>query len=244
MMGIKQRILHLANRFGYHIERTGSDVAFPILRPLDRNGIEVLADKDFQQSCESLGDTTLLDTPRLANLWQLCRMTDPTGAMLEIGTFKGGGALHLSNCCPDREIIVCDPFDADSFEFIHPELDSLFKGGQFATTSQSSVEQLLKGKKATIIPGYFPASIGNHILPRLSFVHLDVDVYKATKDSLMFILNLQQLCPHSLIVFDDYNRSAQGVNQAVHEVVNEIPGTLALPLFPGQGVIIPKSWFS
>ena len=82
------------------------------------------------------------------------------------------------------------------------------------------------------------------MFPKLSFIHLDVDAYKATKESLLFILRLPQLCARSLIVVDDFNRGACGVNLAVNEVAEEIPGTLALPLFPAQGLIIPKSWFS
>jgi hypothetical protein len=241
-MGIKGMILRLANACGYHIERTRIRDAYPVLRPMDRNGIEILADKSFQESCRSINGFTLLDTPRLANLWELCRLTDPTGAMAEIGTFKGGGALHLSNCCPERAIIVCDPFDKESFEHLDPCLDRLFQKGGFADTSQDAVARLLKGRKAVIIPGYFPRSARNFSFPRLSFIHLDVDVFKATKESLLFILSLPQLCPRSLIVLDDFNRGASGVNQAVKEVLAEVPGTLAFPLFPGQGLIIPKSW--
>lgn len=90
-MGIKGMILRLANACGYHIKNIRIRTGYPILRPMDRNGIEILANEAFQQSCRSLRGSTLLDTPRLANLWQLCQLTDQDGAMAEIGTFMGGG---------------------------------------------------------------------------------------------------------------------------------------------------------
>ena len=160
--------------------------------------------------------------------------------MLEIGTFRGGGALHLSNCCVNRQIIVCDPFDAESFEHVNPNYDQQFQKGQFVGSSEQAVVELLKGRNAVVIPGYFPHSVKSHQLPRISFIHLDVDVYKATKDSLLFTLDVIELCADSLIVVDDYNRGADGVNVAIKEVAEQRPGTLVFPLFPGQALVIPR----
>ena len=80
-----------------------SEKDFPVTKRMDRSNIEILADAEFQRSVREVEDLTLLDTARLANLWQLCRSTDLSGAMLEVGSFRGGGALHLSNCCPTRQ---------------------------------------------------------------------------------------------------------------------------------------------
>ncbi len=229
-------------RLGYHIERVETRNRFPVLRPIDVNGVEVLGDEIFQSSCRALGNRTLLDTPRLANLWMLCRMTDPAGAMAEIGTYKGGGARHLANCCPGRSIIVCDPFSSEGFENLDPAVDTRFEYGSFSDSSEASVAELLKGSNFRIIRGYFPESAKGADLPPLSFVHLDVDVYKATKAALLFLLSESRLKPRSLIVLDDFNRGALGVNKAVDEVVREVQGTLAFPLFPGQALIVPKTW--
>jgi hypothetical protein len=241
-MNIKGVILKLIDACGYHVEKKNIRDAYPVIRPMDRDGLEILADNAFQQSCRSLHGLTLLDTPRLANLWSICRLTDPDRAMIEIGTFKGGGALHLSNCCPEREVIVCDPFSQESFDHLDPELDQLFHKGDFAASSQSAVLALLKGRKSVVISGCFPESAKKFKFPKISFVHVDVDVYKAIKESLRFILELPQLCARSLIMLDDYGRGAAGVNKAVKEMSEENPEVLALPLFPGQCLIIPKAW--
>ena len=99
---------------GYEIYKVNS--RYPITKPIKVADVEILADQEFQASVRETKDVTLLDTARLANLWNLCRMTDPEGAIIEIGTFQGGGALHLSNAAPDRKIIVCDPFSDESFQ--------------------------------------------------------------------------------------------------------------------------------
>ena len=50
---------------------------------MDESHLEVLADLKFQASVDEVKDITLLDTARLANLWQLCRMTNPAGSLIE-----------------------------------------------------------------------------------------------------------------------------------------------------------------
>lgn len=78
-------------------------------------------------------------------------------------------------------------------------------------------------------------------LPPLSFVHLDVDAYGATRDSPRSLLSNGVLLPKSLIVRDDYNRGSDRVNRAVEEVLSEVP-ILVLPVLPGEAVIVPPSY--
>jgi hypothetical protein len=216
---------------------------FPIAKPLDRVNIEILADPDFQRSVNEVEGLTLLDTARLANLWQLCRATDLTGAMLEVGSFRGGGALHLSNCCPTRTIIACDSFQ--SFEVIDPMLDLNFKKGEFADTQYERVSALFssRNRPGKVFAGFFPASVSGSKLPMISFVHLDVDIYKATRESLVFLFQRGMLMDRSLIVLDDFRRSAKGVDQAVAETIEEHPDWICIPIFPGQGLMLRKSYF-
>tara|TARA_B100000315_G_scaffold224707_1_gene230430 strand:+ start:578 stop:1300 length:723 start_codon:yes stop_codon:yes gene_type:complete len=231
---------------GYQIERIVPLIPPdpPGLREIDRKEVEVLADKDFQRSCQAVASISFLDISRLASLWTLCRLTDPTGAIVEIGTYRGGGALHLSNSAPDRKILVFDPFSEESFEDLDPILDGLFSRGQFSGHRKENVEALLVGRDVQVVEGFFPASVADLSLPKISFVHLDVDVYKATKESLDFLLAPGVLAAKSLIVIDDYNRRADGVNKAVSEALAVVPGTLVFPLFPAQALIVPNTWQS
>ena len=239
------QLLQKITRFlGFEISRySKAKRLFPVHAELEHNGIEILSNSDFNKSCNEIKNFTLLDTPRLANLWMLSQQSDKDGAIIEIGSYKGGGAKHLSNANPERKVIVCDPFDDKSFQEIDNSVDSNFFHGQFSNTSYDSVVKLLSGCNAEVIKGYFPNSVSEKKLPKISFVYLDVDVYKATFESLIFLVSNQCLLEKHIILLDDYNRSCDGIDKAVKEFLSFHPSYKALPLFPGQGVLIPETFF-
>ncbi|MGO8675608.1 MAG: TylF/MycF/NovP-related O-methyltransferase [Limisphaerales bacterium] len=235
--GIRYRLRALR----FYVRKVGGD--FPIAKPVDPFGVQVLGDAGFQASVKEAAHLTVLDTGRLANLWKLCRMTDPGGNILEIGSFRGGGALHLSNSCPSRKIIACDSFR--SFEEVHPTLDKSFHQGMFSNTGKERVAALFAARKRNyeVLDGFFPASAAGKTLAPVSFVHLDVDVYKATIESLNYLEQERILLDRSFIVLDDYDRKAEGVNQAVAEFVAAHKPWLAIPLFPAQCLMLTAAWF-
>ncbi len=213
---------------------------FPIHRPLVSENVQILANSSFQESCMQIGGNSLLDTPRLANLWDIAQASNSAGAMAEIGTYRGGGALHLTNACPNRKIYVFDPFSEESFEKLDEALDGHFKHGDFRGVPIEHVASLLVDKNVEIIQGYFPQSCLNRTFEKFSFIHLDVDVYDATINSLRFLFQSGLLLPKSYIVIDDFNRGCLGVDKALKEIKFEFPNIHVLPLFPSQGLIITE----
>lgn len=212
-----------------------------IVKPIDPIGVELLGDRDFQESCAQVYNLTLLDTPRLANLWQLCRQTDPQGNILEVGVYQGGSALHLANSSPGRQVFACDSFTG--FARLDKTLDHAFDEQMFKNTSKEAVERMFSasGRPIRVIAGFFPQSCAAVDLGRLSFVHLDVDVFEATLDALNYVSG--KMMDRSLIVLDDYNRTADGVNRAIDSFLTKNSGWQVLPLFPSQALLIPKTWF-
>jgi hypothetical protein len=120
------------------------------MKRMDEFHLEVLTDLKFQASVDEVKDITLLDTARLANLWQLCRMSNPAGSLIEVGSYKGGGAIHISNSCPDRTIFVCDTFEGFGDLTIDPSLDHLFAKERFRDTSFEL--RLLRLEHARFLP--------------------------------------------------------------------------------------------
>ena len=240
---LRQAILKLIRSRGYDLvkARFTAEGRPVLIKPIDPVGVELLGDPAFQASLAEVYDLTLLDTPRLANLWQLCRQTDPGGAILEVGVYRGGSALHLANCCPARRVIACDTFTG--FGRLTPALDHAFDTKMFKDTSRAAVENLFRerGRKITVVEGFFPQSCAKLSLGAISFVHLDVDIYEATRDALEFLAD--KMAPRSLIVVDDFNRTADGVNQALAGFVKQRPNWAVLPLFPSQALLIPQSWY-
>src|ERR1700730_1946968 len=74
--------------FGFDIVKYSNLVK----KPMDESHLEVLTDPAFQVSINEVKKLTLLDTARLANLWQLCRMSNcPASApMRQIGRVEEG----------------------------------------------------------------------------------------------------------------------------------------------------------
>lgn len=212
-----------------------------VKKPIDENNVEILTDEQFVKSINEVLKYSMLDTDRLANLWDYCRLSNPNGDILEIGSYKGGGALHLSNSQPSRKIYICDSFEG--FETIDEKLDVNFNLSQFKDTTIYNVAQLFSSKNRNfeIKQGFFPSSFQNVEFPKISFVHLDVDIYKATLESLFFLDD--KMIEKSFIIIDDYNRKCEGVNKAVEEFLSQSNNWRVFPLFPSQGLLIHKSWF-
>jgi hypothetical protein len=113
----------------------------------------------------------------------------------------------------------------------------------FKNTSFDAVNRLFlnRGRFYRVLPGYFPASCAGVEIAPVSFVHLDVDLYEATRDSLEYLHS--KMMPRSLMVLDDYRRRAAGVDQAVAEFIARHPDWTAFPLFPGQALLVKQTWF-
>jgi predicted O-methyltransferase YrrM len=225
----------IAGRRGFELTRDLPE--YPLSPAIDADGIEVLADPDFRAAVEAIKGRTILDVGRLANIWQLVRETPP-GPMLEIGSPRGGGALLMALACSNREVLACDPWSrTESFESLDPDLDRRFVRDQFADSSVLDVRRfyIQNGNKVEAVQGFFPDSVRDRNLQGISFVHLDVDVYQGTRNSLDYLAN--RMAPGGIIVLDDFRREAMGVDQAVREFETEHPGLKALPIFPGQGMI-------
>ena len=208
--------------------------------PIDTNNVEILSDKDFCRSVAQVRDHTILDVARLANLWSLAKRAGP-GVFLEVGSFRGGSALHICNAVDDRmSAFYCfDPFETGGFEKITGS-DKLFRSDDFRETAYETVQKLLAGKpNAKVVQGFFPAAAEGLDLRNIAFCHLDVDVYKATKSSLEYLSC--RLAPRSMIVLDDVNRRVEGVDVALTEFLADHPCFLLVPMFPSQGLLLSKA---
>ncbi len=180
-----------------------------LVPPIDTSFIEILTDEEFRASAAAARGRTMLDVARLANLWYLARQAGP-GVYLEVGSFRGGGALHVCNAVQTRKprFYSFDPFEAGGFEAVGSQ-DKLFRKDQFTDTSYQEVVRLLSGHpNATVVKGYFPAAAENLDLRPIAFCHLDVDVYEATPGQSG--VSGAAAGPKSFIVMDDVHRNAKG----------------------------------
>jgi hypothetical protein len=182
--------------------------------------LDVLHDDAFQDSLREMKHISQFDTSRLANLWQLCRMSEPRGTIVEVGVFRGGTSLHLMNCRPEARFIAADTFRnvADPDEVV----------GRLQR----------KGKDLTVLRGVFPDSDLHGAVKKVTFAHIDVVLYESCRRSLDYIA--ARCMRSAIIVVNDAIRHPWGVTEALCEFQESHPEWLVLPLYPGQAVAIRR----
>ena len=141
----------------------------------------------------------------------------------------------------DSAFYCFDPFENGGFEKL-TDCDAAFEPDDFRDTQYEAVVKLLSSKpNAKVIQGFFPAVAEGLCLQEIAFGHLDVDTYEATKDSLEYLA--PRLAIRGLLVLDDLgHRETPGVKKALDEFVAKHPSFVAIPMFPCQAVLLPKSF--
>jgi len=138
------------------------------------------------------------------------------GDMAEVGVYQGGSAKLISEAKGNKTLHLFDTFtglpslsDVD----VHFGIN-FWKENDFNNTSQEKVMNYLsKYNNIKIYPGKFPETSKPIINSKFSFVHLDVDLYQSTLDSLNFFY--PRLIQGGIIITHDYHSS--GVNKAFKE---------------------------
>lgn len=215
----------------------------PLDPPVESEMMDILSYPAFRRSVSEVKDFTCLDIVRLANLWNLAQFAE-SGLFLEVGSFRGGTALHICNAVDDRggkaRFLCFDPFESGGFEGLR-DCDQAFKSTDFTNTRYDAVVELLAAKTyATAIQGFFPAAAEGLNLSQIAFCHLDVDIYEGTRQSLEYLA--PRLAPRGLIVVDDFgHKECPGVRKAVTEFLAVHQEFQAIPMFPCQAVLLPKT---
>ncbi len=88
-------------------------------------------------------------------------------------------------------------------------------------------------------PGWIPERFADVASARFAFVHVDVDLYQPTLDSLAFFY--PRLVPGGVLLCDDYGSSAcPGAKRAFDEMIADKPEQRVVHLPTGQGFIIKR----
>lgn len=178
------------------------------------------------------GIAPLLRRDRFFSLLQIFRTTLALdGMMAECGCFRG-----LSSYLMCSTLKRANPaFDGagyrifDSFAGLSPpgsedalegegarveRLRHMTRQGSFAASLDKVKAALSEFPRIEYFPGWIPAAFPQESTTRYRFVHVDVDVYQPTRDSIEYFY--PRLVPNGVIVCDDYNWP--GARQAVEEI--------------------------
>ena len=141
-----------------------------------------------------------------------------TGAVAEVGVYKGEFAKYINQAFPDKKLYLFDTFEGFNKKDIEVENNKNFSEAtqDFSNTSINEVLDKMSNKENCIVKkGYFPESLDG-LDTEFCFVSLDTDLYKPILDGLhYFYPRLQQ---GGYIFVHDYNNDLYpGAKQAVHE---------------------------
>jgi len=139
------------------------------------------------------------------------------GDIAEVGVYRGGSARLMCEVRGSRGLYLFDTFEG------LPEAntgDERFGSGQYAASYDKVRAYLSAFPNVHLFKGLFPATAGPITGKRFSFVHLDVDLYESTRDSLEFFY--PRVSRGGIILIHDY-LWAEGVRRAVQEFCSGRP---------------------
>lgn len=180
-------------------------------------------DFEFKSIYREIAPRSILDRKRAWVIYNLVMATDNLpGAIGEIGVYRGGSAkLILAARRSDRVFYGFDTFSG--LPETEKSRDPYWSAGEMADTTIEEVRQFLGTDSVHLIQGSFPGSATR--LPdnvQFSFVHLDVDIYPSTLESLAWLYD--RMTPSGIILLDDYGfLSCPGVREAVDEFFTDKP---------------------
>jgi O-methyltransferase len=161
------------------------------------------------------------------------------GDVWECGVYKGGTARMLAQVMADSSRLGTKKLHLfDTFAGM-PETDSTrdwHRAGDFSDTCLAAVQSHVGHDQLVgYHPGLIPQTFAGLEHTRISFAHIDVDIYHSIKDCCAFVL--PRLVVGGIMVFDDYGLpTCPGARQAVDEFFAGTP-FIPLVLRTGQAVV-------
>lgn len=177
--------------------------------------------RDMRRKCRSL--TTANESFLIHSIARVQSRLD--GAMAEVGCYEGGTARMICEGKGSRALHVFDTFDG--LPELRGDERQTHAKGQYAASMEGVQELLSPFPEVHLHKGIFPETAGPIENLRFSFVHLDVDLYRGTLDSLEFFY--PRMLPGGIVLSHDYSVLA-GVRRAFDAFMDGKPeGLIELP---------------
>ena len=153
-------------------------------------------------------------------LYSIVKAQSMMDGEIAVGVYQGGSSKIICEIKGDKKLHLFDTFEG------LPEVTEkdtcfgkkLWKKNLCNDTSMEMVKNYLsKYKNVYFYQGEFPSTSAPVKDSKFSFVHLDVDLYKSTKDCLTFFY--PRLIPGGIILTHDYH--SDGIKSAFTEFFSE-----------------------
>lgn len=156
------------------------------------------------------------------------------GDIAEVGVYRGGSARIICEAKGDKPLHLFDTFSG--LPAPDDSVDVLAEGEMKDTSLEQVMSSLASYPNVFFYKGLFPQTAGPVRDHTFSFVHLDTDLYKSTKDCLEFFYD--KMNPGGIILTHDYNSiDTPGVRKAFDEFFVDKPETI-VELWDSQCLIV------
>jgi hypothetical protein len=170
---------------------------------------------------------------------------DLAGNTAECGVFRGESSFlicWLNQQKQDYHHHAFDSYEGLSRpgEFDTPESKEAYKWEKHDLTAPLDLvkKNLERFNFVVYHKGWIPSQFGYVAELQFSFVHIDVDLYEPTHDSLAFFY--ERMVPGGIILSDDYgSATCPGSKRAFDEFLRDKPETV-IPLTTGQAFIVKQ----
>ncbi len=198
------------------------------------------SDKNFSEKFRELSPHNYFSEERKFALKEFSKsLNNIDGAIAECGSYVGVSAWFIANEMPDIDFYLFDSFEGLS----EPgNLDQSPSGiyqwekGDMQTTEDVLKRNLRKFPNIHIMKGWIPSRFSEIETLKFRLVHIDVDLYQPTLDSLEFFY--RRTNSGGMIVMDDYGfQNCPGAYKAANDFMADKPEKI-IHLPTGQGLII------
>jgi O-methyltransferase len=141
------------------------------------------------------------------------------GHFYECGVYEGGISQLLAEVIKRsgvrRELHIFDSFAG--LPKSDPQIDH-HRQGEFTASVDGVRTRLADYPDVFVHQGWIPGVFAANKTDRIAFAHIDLDLYRSTKDALAFVW--PRLVERGCIIVDDYGiESCRGVEKAVSELL-------------------------
>jgi hypothetical protein len=200
--------------------------------------MEWWGDPDFNAFLDRFGERRGFNTHRRWMLWQLLRLIrDVPGDTAECGVFEGSSSWLI---CAAIQSSGRTHHLFDSFEGLSspgPQDGSYWKQHDLAANERAVAQNLAHfAGFLEFHKGWIPERFSDVERQTFSFVHVDVDLYQPTLDSVAFFY--PRLSPGAILLCDDYAcTTCPGATEAIDSFLADKPEKM-LRLDAGGGFFI------
>jgi O-methyltransferase len=156
------------------------------------------------------------------------------GDYAECGTYLGSSAFFLAKHAPQSVFLF------DSWEGLSAPSNvdgDYWSKGDLKSNLETAQENLKNFTNIEFFKGWIPSRFIEVSNRSFALVHIDVDIYQPTKDTLEFFWD--RVVPGGVIICDDYGfANCAGAKKAMDDFFDSVSNVISLPT--GQALVIKR----